>query len=103
MILNEPNHDFLTTLTVSSHLDTGLHIGSFNHIQEWKLPLDTPNDTHRHISHLIGWYPGFSIASYANGYTNSTIQSAVRTSLVNRGIGITDANSGREKVWRAAA
>ncbi|KAI9686678.1 MAG: hypothetical protein M1820_010582 [Bogoriella megaspora] len=94
----------LTTAVAS--LDTGIHIGSFGEIKEWKLPdsygYDFPNDTHRHLSHLVGWYPGFSMSSIASGYTNATIQNAVTTSLLNRGPGIADANAGWEKVWRAA-
>ncbi|TAQ83106.1 hypothetical protein B7494_g8571 [Chlorociboria aeruginascens] len=88
-------------------LDTGLHIGAFNEIKEWKLPepnpWEFPNDTHRHLSHLVGWYPGYSLTALLSGYTNSTIQSAVRTSLITRGPGDgPDANAGWEKVWRSA-
>lgn len=77
-------------------------MGSWGQIQEWKLDLDIQNDTHRHLSHLIGWYPGGSISSYQSGYTNNTISYAVRTSLISRGPGIADANAGWEKVWRSA-
>jgi len=88
-------------------LDKGLHIGSFGEIKEWKIPdsygYDFDNDTHRHLSHLIGWYPGYSLSSLLSGYTNNTIQSAVRTSLYSRGWGNgPDANAGWEKVWRSA-
>ncbi|KAI5204155.1 glycoside hydrolase family 95 protein [Aureobasidium subglaciale] len=89
------------------NLDTGLHINPDLHtLQEWKLvPLDTfynTNSTHRHLSHLIGWFPGTSISGHANGYSNTTIQSAVRKTLEIRGPGIADANAGWEKIWRAA-
>jgi alpha-L-fucosidase 2 len=90
-------------LDALAKLDTGLHVGSWGQIQEWKLDLDRKNDTHRHLSNLIGWYPGWSIASYADGYKNNTIRDAVRTTLESRGLGIVDANAGWEKVWRAAA
>ncbi|KAF8854293.1 glycoside hydrolase family 95 protein-like protein [Acephala macrosclerotiorum] len=104
----EPDITFLSNLTASlTKLDQGLHIGSFGEIKEWKIPdslgYDFPNDTHRHLSHLIGWYPAYSISSFLSGYTNATIQSAVRTSLINRGNGTgPDADAGWEKVWRAA-
>ncbi|KAK4497529.1 hypothetical protein PRZ48_011980 [Zasmidium cellare] len=84
------------------HLDKGLHIGKWNQIQEWKLDMDVQNDTHRHLSNLIGWHPGFSLSSYQNGYNNDTIRRAVETTLYSRGIGIADSNAGWEKVWRAA-
>jgi alpha-L-fucosidase 2 len=88
-------------------LDKGLHISTFGTIKEWKLPdsygYDVPNDTHRHLSHLYGWYPGHSLSTLLSGYTNTTIQSAVTQSLINRGPGDgPDANAGWEKVWRSA-
>lgn len=53
--------------------------------KEWKirdsLGHDFKNGTHRHLSHLVGWYPGYSISSFLGGYTNATIQNAVATSL----------------------
>lgn len=103
--LTTPNSTFITQLTSAlSTLDKGLHINSENLIQEWKLPidLDSTNDTHRHLSHLVGWYPGSSLSSYLHGYTNTTINSAIHDSLIARGPGIADANAGWEKVWRAA-
>ncbi|KAA8568952.1 hypothetical protein MFRU_017g01210 [Monilinia fructicola] len=84
-------------------LDKGLHISPSNQIQEWKVYFPTlENSTHRHLSHLIGWFPSSSLSSYLSGYTNSTISTAVRNSLVSRGPGIEDSNAGWEKVWRAA-
>lgn len=51
----------------------------------------------------MGWYPGYSIASFQDGYTNATIQNAVATTLYSRGDGNgADANAGWEKVWRSA-
>ncbi|THW82682.1 glycoside hydrolase family 95 protein [Aureobasidium pullulans] len=89
------------------HLDTGLHINpSLRTLQEWKLTdLDTTyntNSTHRHLSHLIGWFPGSSISGLLSGYTNTTISTFVRNTLIQRGPGITDSNAGWEKVWRSA-
>ncbi|KAF2634401.1 alpha-fucosidase [Massarina eburnea CBS 473.64] len=88
-------------------LDKGFHIGEWGQIKEWKLPtsynLEPQNDTHRHLSELIGWYPGYSLSSFHSGYTNSTIRAAIAQKLQSRGIGNgPDANAGWEKVWRAA-
>jgi alpha-L-fucosidase 2 len=88
-------------------IDTGLHIGTWGEVKEWKLPdsygYNFPNDTHRHLSMLNGWYPGWSISSSLGGYSNSTIQKAVATSLYSRGPGNgPDANAGWEKMWRSA-
>lgn len=84
---------------------------------EWKVEKDSPSDTHRHLSHLIGLYPGYAIARYdpaiqggvlVNGsrviYTKDQILKAASTSLTHRGNGTgPDADSGWEKAWRAAA
>ncbi|PNS18714.1 hypothetical protein CAC42_5253 [Sphaceloma murrayae] len=85
-----------------SRLDKGLHVGRWGQIQEWKTDMDQQGNTHRHLSHLVGWYPGSSLSSYAGAYSNATLQDAVRTTLLSRGKGIEDANAGWEKVWRAA-
>ena len=86
-------------------LGKGLHIGTWGQIKEWKLPdsydYEKEGNEHRHLSHLVGWYPGWSLSSYFNGYNNATIQSAVNTSLISRGVGLYT-NAGWEKVWRSA-
>lgn len=114
-LASEPDSAFITNISITlSRLDKGFHLTSWDGVKEWKLPdpedsqvYDFQNDTHRHLSHLWGWYPGLSLsspsASFLSGYTNRTIQDAVATSLYSRGIGNgPDANSGWEKVWRSA-
>ena len=39
-------------------------IGRFGQLQEWIEDVDSPNDTHRHCSHLVGLYPGETISPY---------------------------------------
>lgn len=82
-----------------AQLDNGTHIGSWGQIQEWKLDIDKKNDTHRHLSNLYGWYPGFSIS---RDWNNKTIASAVETTLYSRGTGVEDSNTGWGKMWRSA-
>lgn len=83
-----------------SRLDRGVHIGLWGQLQEWKRDIDVKNDTHRHLSGLTGWYPGYSVVRDS---LNQNITSAVETMLWSRGDGKgTDANSGWEKVWRSA-
>lgn len=98
-------------------IDKGIHIGSWGQLQEWKVDQDSPSDTHRHLSHLIGLFPGYAITSYdptlqgpvvVNGsdvtYTKEQVVDAARMSLIHRGNGTgSDADSGWEKAWRAAA
>lgn len=103
-ILSDADTDFKSWLEAAlPQLDKGAHIGNWSQLQEWKLDLDSPTDEHRHLSHLVGWYPGYSLSSYLSGYSsNTTLSSAVATSLRARGPGVADANAGWEKVWRSA-
>ena len=70
--------------------------------------MDRPEDTHRHLSHLVGLYPGYTIANYdaslqGNNHSVEDILSAAKTSLLHRGNGTgPDADAGWAKVWRAA-
>ncbi|KAF9465865.1 glycoside hydrolase family 95 protein [Collybia nuda] len=100
-----------------AQMDKGLRIGSWGQLQEWKVDQDSPTDTHRHLSHLIGLFPGYAIANYdptiqggllVNGthltYTPAQLTAAATVSLIHRGDGTgPDADSGWEKAWRAAA
>ncbi|KAL4966945.1 glycoside hydrolase family 95 protein [Aspergillus stella-maris] len=99
--------DYISAIKATlKKLDKGFHISSWGGVKEWKLPdsygYDGPS-THRHLSHLVGWYPGYSLSSYLKGYINETIQDAVRETLISRGDGnAEDANAGWAKVWRSA-
>jgi alpha-L-fucosidase 2 len=107
-MVDDKDTAFVSNISASlQQLDKGFHIGSWGQIKEWKLPdsfgYEPPNDTHRHLSELVGWYPGYSISSFLGGYTNTTMQSAIRQKLISRGNGnAEDANAGWGKVWRAA-
>ncbi|KAJ7472265.1 glycoside hydrolase family 95 protein [Mycena galericulata] len=103
--------------TKRAAMDKGLRIGWWGQLQEWKVDQDMQNDTHRHLSHLIGLYPGYAIANYeptlqgdllVNGtrttYTKAQVIDAATISLIHRGNGTgPDADSGWEKMWRAAS
>jgi alpha-L-fucosidase 2 len=122
----------LEVLAKRSQMDKGIHVGSWGQFQglvsarmqlrvltqtivEWKFDMDSPTDMHRHLSHLVGLYPGYATASYnaslqpaflpsgklAN-YTTTQVMTAVNTSLTHRGNGTADSDAGWEKVWRAA-
>jgi alpha-L-fucosidase 2 len=100
LVVGESDTAFLKNVTtILASLDNGLHIGTWREIKEWKiqdaLGYDFENDTHRHPSNLVGWYPG---SSFLGGYQNNTIQNAVATSLYSRGLGNgPDANAARRK------
>jgi uncharacterized protein YjdB len=56
-------------------------IGKYGQVQEWKEDIDDPNDTHRHISHLVGLYPGNLI----NKVTTPDLFHAAKVTLTQRG------------------
>ncbi|KAJ4982580.1 glycoside hydrolase family 95 protein [Stagonosporopsis vannaccii] len=105
---NESDNAFLSNISESmAKLDKGFHIGEWGQIKEWKLPdsfgYDFKNDTHRHLSELVGWHPGYSVSSFMGGFSNATIQDAIAQKLYSRGEGnAEDANAGWAKVWRSA-
>ncbi|KAL5345786.1 hypothetical protein ACLOAV_009540 [Pseudogymnoascus australis] len=106
-LLPDTEEEFIANVTAAlKTLDSGLHIGTWGQVKEWKIPdsfgYDFENDTHRHLSNLVGWYPGYGMSLFLGGYTNATIQDAVATTLYSRGPGYADANAGWEKVWRSA-
>ncbi|KAF8551628.1 glycoside hydrolase family 95 protein [Imleria badia] len=106
-----------SVLSKRTQMDKGLRIGSWGQLQEWKIDMDSLADTHRHLSHLIGLYPGYAITSYdpalqgglivdgtSLNYTKEQILAAAETSLLYRGNGTgPDGDAGWEKVWRAAS
>ena len=63
---------------------------------EWKMDMDSPTDVHRHLSHLIGLYPGYAVSSYTNqtSFTKAQVINATTTSLIHRGNGTIDSNAG---------
>ncbi|QRW13118.1 glycoside hydrolase family 95 protein [Ceratobasidium sp. AG-Ba] len=79
---------------------------------EWKVEFDNPTNRHRHLSHLIGLYPGYVLTNFKSPtgqnqglpmLTREQVLKAAEVSLVFRGNGTgPDGDSGWEKVWRAA-
>lgn len=107
-VVQDTDKAFVANISSSlGRLDKGFHVGAWGQIKEWKLPdsygYDFINDTHRHLSELVGWYPGYTLSSFLGGYSNATIQDAIRQKLYSRGEGnAPDANAGWGKVWRSA-
>lgn len=116
-LASDPDTAFLEDVAAAlARLDKGIHIDNGNTtatagvLKEWKVPdayLYNVYPVHRHLSHLVGWYPGYALAGFAGGYGgNATLQAAVRASLVARGDGTSldgdGGNYGWPKVWRGA-
>ncbi|KAJ3542228.1 hypothetical protein NM688_g5996 [Phlebia brevispora] len=114
-ISGDDDTDFLQEVRDKrARMDKGIHIGSWGQLQEWKVDMDSPTDVHRHLSHLIGLYPGYALTGYdpsiqslpegQTAYTKSQVLEATETSLIHRGNGTgPDGDAGWEKVWRAAS
>ncbi|WP_201983918.1 glycoside hydrolase family 95 protein [Hymenobacter rubidus] len=67
-------------------------IGKNGQLQEWLEDKDDPTDTHRHVSHLWGVFPGTDIG----GDTTGTFMRAARRSLLLRG----DEGTGWSLAWK---
>ena len=74
-------------------------VGSWGQLLEWMNEkndpiIDNPSDTHRHISHLFGLFPGRQISPA----TTPLLAQAARTTLTARG----DAGTGWSMAWKTA-
>ena len=75
-------------------------VGSWGQLLEWMDEkksdpvLDQPGDTHRHVSHLFGLFPGRQISPT----TTPALAAAARVSLQSRG----DAGTGWSMAWKIA-
>jgi alpha-L-fucosidase 2 len=67
-------------------------IGRWGQLQEWMFDWDNPDDTHRHVSHLWGLFPGGQISPYRT----PELFDAARTSLIHRG----DPSTGWSMAWK---
>ena len=66
-------------------------IGRYGQLEEWLEDKDDTADTHRHISHLWGVYPGTDIT-----WKDSAMMKAARQSLIYRG----DGGTGWSLAWK---
>ena len=69
-------------------------IGQHGQLMEWLEDLDDPKNTHRHVSHLWGVYPGADITMRGT----PKLAAAAKQSLLFRG----DGGTGWSKAWKIA-
>ena len=69
-----------------------MQVGQWGQLQEWLLDWDSPDDHHRHISHLWGLYPGRQISPYRS----PILFEAARNTLLQRG----DPSTGWSMGWK---
>ena len=70
-----------------------LRVGKAGQLQEWRQDLDKPNDPFRHLSQLVGLYPGSELSPLIS----PRLAAAAKVALIWRGPGTT----GWSCVWRA--
>ncbi|TCC89082.1 glycoside hydrolase family 95 protein [Pedobacter frigiditerrae] len=68
------------------------HIGKYGQLQEWYGDWDDPKDTHRHISHLFGLFPGNQISVLQT----PELAAAAKQTLIHRG----DISTGWSMAWK---
>ncbi|WP_211999787.1 glycoside hydrolase N-terminal domain-containing protein [Chitinophaga sp. HK235] len=66
--------------------------GQHGQLQEWYKDWDDPNDTHRHVSHVYGLFPG----NFINPRRDAVLAAAAKRSLLLRG----DGGTGWSKSWK---
>ena len=69
-----------------------MQIGRWGQLQEWMHDWDSPDDKHRHVSHLYGLFPSNQISPYRT----PELFSAAKTSLLARG----DESTGWSMGWK---
>jgi alpha-L-fucosidase 2 len=69
-----------------------MQVGQYNQLQEWLQDWDSPDDKHRHVSHLFGLYPAGQISPYRE----PALFDAARQSLIYRG----DVSTGWSMGWK---
>lgn len=69
-----------------------MQIGKYGQLQEWIDDLDSPNDKHRHISHLYGLFPSNQISPYRT----PLLYDAAKNTLLQRG----DVSTGWSMGWK---
>ena len=70
----------------------GPKIGRWGQLQEWAEDIDDPSSRHRHVSHMIGVYPGRQITPLAT----PELAEAAKVSMDARG----DASTGWSRAWK---
>lgn len=90
--LLERDADFAAHLSELRDRLPPMQIGRHGQLQEWLQDWDSPDDKHRHVSHLYGLHPGNQISPYRH----PALFSAARTSMEHRG----DASTGWSMGWK---
>lgn len=88
----EKDRQFCDTLQTMKKQLPPMQVGQYGQLQEWFEDWDSPDDHHRHISHLWGLYPGYQISPYRS----PVLFEAARNTLIQRG----DPSTGWSMGWK---
>ncbi len=80
------------TAAILANIDSGVRVGKWGQLQEWKQDIDDPKNQHRHISHLFALHPGRQI----DATQTPELLQAARTTLNARG----DGGTGWSQAWK---
>ena len=69
---------------------------------EWKVDIDLQNDTHRHLSHLVGLYPGDAISNFNSILQLHTLDTAQVNADIRRYIHETLLSKSGSTSWYSA-
>lgn len=83
---------FADTLRMKRAKLPPMQVGQHGQLQEWLYDWDSPEDKHRHVSHLYGLYPSNQISPF---YT-SELSVAAKNTLIQRG----DPSTGWSMGWK---
>ncbi|MFC4094924.1 glycoside hydrolase family 95 protein [Euzebyella saccharophila] len=86
------NDAFIDSLKVLKNQLPPMQIGKHNQLQEWLDDVDSPEDNHRHISHLYGLFPSNQISPYRT----PQLFAAAKNTLLQRG----DVSTGWSMGWK---
>ena len=86
------DHDFVVRLQKAETALYPMHIGQYGQLQEWYQDWDDPKDTHRHISHLFGLFPG----KFITVDSTPELAAAAKQSMIFRG----DVSTGWSMAWK---
>lgn len=84
--------EFADTLKIKRDKLPPMQIGRYNQLQEWLHDWDSPDDKHRHVSHLYGLYPSNQISPIRT----PELFEAAKNSLIYRG----DPSTGWSMGWK---
>lgn len=90
-ILNK-DREFIDSLIQMRKRLPPMHIGKYGQLQEWLDDVDSPDDKHRHISHLYGLFPSNQISPYRT----PLLYTAAKNTLLQRG----DVSTGWSMGWK---